>query len=794
MQINFITTTWRHLKQQRLLTLINVVGLSLGLAVGLLMLRFVLSELSYDTGYAGSERLVRIGSHLKVGDRQMDIASSPSLLGAYLCDNYAEAEASARVLQDESALLQTEEKHFSHHNMLYADPAVLDFFGIAWLAGDRNTALAVPNTCVLTKSTAQKIFGRQDPIGRVLRLNSTVNLTVNGIVETPSQNTHLRFEVLTAMQTLQNRFDFKNWMGFNYYTYIRLAEGATAEGLAAHLPEVIEKELAAIAQQYGMEIAFETQHVREIHLNSHFEDDITPGGSLAKIQMFGLIGSFILLMACINFINLATAQSGTRAKEVGLRKVLGARRHSLVLRFLGETVVLSTAAMMLALALVQALLPLFNTLIGQCLTFNPLTDTRLALSLLGLILIISLLSGIYPAMHLSAATPARMLRARSKSGRTHKTFRAILVTLQFIISIGLAICTLTVARQLDYFKNYDMGFDKERLVGVPLRTQVLRAKAQILKTELAALPGVEQISAVSSMPGGGKNETIFRFEGKEGQQVLPIVDCDSDFLATLDMTLSQGRFFREDGGENGHILINTTLAQELGWSDAVGKTVFMTNVKDGKPVQEPYQVIGVVNDYHFESLHQALRPLLIRNTGQMHTLLLRLRPGQYRQTLQAAEALFQRLDPTRPFEYRFVSDTFDQQYRTELRLGRVFIYFSILALFIAGLGLFGLATFTAEQRLREIGIRKVLGASIPQIVLELSKDLTRWVLFANLLAWPLAWHFMQRWLNGFAYRIELAPMLFFAATLIALLIALGSTGLQTVRAALANPAESLHAE
>jgi len=792
--MNFLSMTWRHLKQQRLLTVINVAGLSLGLAVGLLMLRFVLSELSYDTAYPGSDRLVRIASHLKAGDRQFNIASSPSLLGNYLCENYAEAAASARVLQDESALLQSGDRSFSRQNMLYADPAVLDFFGIHWIAGDRNTALIAPNTCLLTMETAQKIFGEQDPIGRTLRLNSTVDLTVSGVVKAPPQNTHLRFELLTAMQTLEKRFDFSNWMGFNYYTYIRLAEGATVEGLAAHLPEVVKNELAVLAQQYGMEVDFEIQRVKDIHLDTHFEDDITAGGSLAKIRMFGLIGAFILLMACINFINLATAQSGNRAKEVGLRKVLGARRNSLVLRFLGEATMLSLMAMGLALAIIQGLLPLFNTLIDQSLTFNPLLDPQLGLGLLLLILLISLIAGLYPALHLSAATPAHMLRARSTSGRMHKTFRAVLVTLQFIISIGLAVCTLTVSRQLDYFKKYDMGFEKERLVGIPLRTELLRSKTDVLKAELAAMPGVDCVSAVSSMPGGGKHETIFRFEGKEGELVMPLLDCDSNFLSAMDIALLQGRFFREGDSEKGHLLINETLARQLGWTEAIGKTVFMTEVVNDKPVQVPHQVIGVVKDYHFESLHQALRPQLIRSTGPKSTLLLRLHPGMYTETLQAAEQLIQRVDTERPFEYHFVSDSFDRQYRTELRLGRVFIYFSGLALFIAGLGLFGLATFTAEQRMREIGIRKVLGASVPKIIIELSKDLTRWVILANLVAWPVAWHLMQRWLDGFAYRITLGPLLFIMAAVGALLIALGSTGIQTLRAAMANPAESLHAE
>ncbi|MBN1937963.1 MAG: ABC transporter permease [Candidatus Aminicenantes bacterium] len=790
----------RNMRKAKGFTFLNIAGLALGMAVGFLMLLFVFQETSFDRFHEKSDRIFRFSNRVRAEDRQMDITGVPGPFGPLLADTFPEVANVARLRTRGTVPVILDGRSFEIRNALYADPGFFDVFSARVIGGDQKTMLEVPFSLVLTDETAQRLFGKEDPVGRIVQVNRKDPYTVTGVVRKFPSNSHLRFDALVSLSTREKlNGDVGIWLGFNFKTYVELRPGAAPAALLPRFQEALDDNAdPAMKESMNITTTLGLTPLKRIHLHSHAEDEIVPPGNPAYIRILALIAFFILLLAGINFVTLSTARAGRRAKEIGIRKVLGAERRRLVGQFLGESVLLSCLSLSAAIGIIYFLLPLFNRLIAQDLSFQPFRNGIVLIGLLGLAVVIGLLAGIYPALVLSGFTPQRTLKANTGPGRERRFLRNGLVTFQYAVSIALICCTLIVYHQLKFLRTYDLGYNRNQLVEVPLLGQTA-GRSDIFKAEVLKIPGVQQAAICSASPYAVGGETLFRFEGAPAgdRQVLPLVETDCDFLPTLGLSLAAGRNFdRERPADQTAALINQTLARKTGWDNPLGKTIYMTDVDENREfIETPVTVIGVVKDYHFESLHTPLRGQIILNRpARGSNLLVKLREEAIPASLAGMERAWKALEPNRPFGSKFLSEAFDRLYRTEQRLGQVFIFFTLLALFVAGLGLFGLAAYTAERRTREIGIRKILGASAVQIAGMLSREFVRWVLLANLLAWPAAYLAMRTWSASFPYRPGFNPLLFVAAGTAALLLAALTVSLRTMKTSRATPVKSLRYE
>jgi len=793
---NYFVTALRHLQRRKLFSLINIAGLALGVAVSSLILLFVWHELSYDRFNEQAASTYRLAIHLRMPDRQLGVPAVPGPLGPALAAEFPEVVQTTRLRSRNAGIITVGDRFFEEPDALYVEPSFFDVFTVSVLSGDPKTMLAAPYSLVLTDETAEKWFGAVDPVGKTVKVGPKQMFTVTGVVRKMPANSHLKFNILASFETLrQDRGDVDIWMGFNYMTYIRLAGKTSPEALAKKYQDFLLAKIPDQIKQLVQEIRLSLQPLVSIHLGSHLEGELEPPGNPAFIRLLVTIALFILLIACINFVNLSTAHAGRRAKEVGLRKVLGAERRRLVAQFLGESVIISFGSLVLAAGLVVLLLPVFNRLIARELSLGLLQGGGFLLALGGITLLAGLGAGLYPAFYMSSFGPLEALRARFKAGRSHGYLRNGLVTLQYVISTGLIFSVLVISSQLRYVRNFDLGYNKDQVVEVGLRGQVA-TQFQAFKNEVLGLPGV--LSAAGSSGLSNTNETMFSFEGAGSDKpVLPVMDVDADFLETLEIGLVAGRDFSADrAADSKAMIINETLARQVGWEDPLGKTVKMTEVDDKRNfVEVPYTVVGVIRDFHFASLHEKIRGQLLRMSAEeIGVLYIRVRPQGIAETLRSIENVWRRMEPAYPFRSNFLDDAFDGTYRSEIRMGRMFIGLTLIAVFVACLGLLGLASFTAEQRTKEIGIRKVLGASVPNVLVLLGREFTRWVLLANAIAWPVAYLAMDRWLRAFAYRITVGPWIFLASGVIAFGVALLTISARTVRAASANPIQSLRYE
>jgi putative ABC transport system permease protein len=798
MLTNYLKTTLRNLIKRKGFTLINITGLALSMAVGVLILIYVFNEITYDRCHANSDRIYRVVTKLQLPNRLLEIPTAPSPLGPAMKEELPEVVRFCRIRQAGSRTVIRMDQRFQEENLYYADPEVMDIFTIPVLRGDSRTFLSAPFSAILTDETARKYFGQDEPLGKKLRLDDRHDFTVTGVVKKMPENSHFKFNMLLSISTL-NRTGrgLDNWFGFNFFTYFEVNQSTPLETMEEKVTQLARANTKSLLSQVEGRLEHYFQPMNRIHLYSHLENEMEAGGNPATIRIFSTIALFILLIACINFMNLSTARSAARAREVGIRKLLGAHRGRLITQFLGESMLLSFTSLLLALPLILLMLQPFNRFIQKNLTFNPLKDTPLFLGLLGLTLLVGLVSGAYPAFFLSSFQPAHVFKSGKKVRRGSFSFRNILVIFQYTVSIGLIFCTLAIYQQLKFVRNRDLGFNRERLLVIPARGEAAK-NHPVLKTQMQGIPGVEKVTCCSSLPVQETNETMFNFEGvkSEHNSVLPFTEADEDFLETMGMTLLAGRDFSSDltGDRTGSMIVNETLIERMGWQNPLGKQIFMTDLKDGQFIQVPFRVIGVVRDFHFQSLHQKIRPHILKMQREVNYIVAKIRSGNISGTLNQIREVWKQVEPSRPMENYFLSDSFDRLYRKEDRLGRLFIGFTAMAVVIACLGLFGLASYAAEQRTREIGIRKTFGASASRIVGMLTGSFIRWVVLANLLAWPAAAWAMVRWLRHFAYRISLDIWLFLISGSIALGIALVTVIAQSWRAARTLPAKCLKYE
>jgi len=798
---NYLKTALRNLWKRKSFSLINIVGLAIGMAVSFLILLYVLNEVTYDRFHENYDNIYRIATKLDAQGRHFEVGSVPAPLGPALVDQFPEVVRTARLRESASQIIASEEKLFEEERIFHADPDLFDVFTIPIVRGNPESWLQVPFQLVITEEMAEKYFGDADPIGKTVKVDNQYTYTVTGVVKKMPENSHFKFNMIGSLSTLEQIWgDLNLWMGFNYATYILLEGNPSLEEITQKYNSLLMANIPDQFKQLGAEVEIFLQPMHSIHLHSHLEGEMEPPGNPAFIRILTTIALFILLIACINFMNLSTAQSSRRAREVGMRKVLGAHRGKLIGQFLGESLLLSFISLVIAIILIYVLLPVFNQLVSKDLVFNPAQNGIILLGLIGITVLAGLLAGTYPAFFLSAFIPLEVLKSRFKAGKGHRFFRNGLVSLQYVISITLIISTFVIFYQLHHVKNRDLGFNKEQVVVFSLRGQV-NQKHDVFKNEILRLPGVAGAACSSTVPSRGRSETMFSFEGiDQKKQVLPIMEIDADYLETMDMKLSAGRNFSQDHpSDNKAMILNETLVQHLGWVDPLGKTVSMTDLAEaGSPekgfIEVPYTVIGVVKDFHFESLHEKIRGHLMKLSGEVSRISVKLRPGTIAGSLQSIENIWKELEPTHPFSYVFLDESFDRLYRSEQRMGQIFTSFTLMAIFISCLGLFGLASFTADQRTKEIGIRKVLGASVSNVVVLLSRDFTKWVILANVVAWPVAYLVMNKWLQNFAYRISMGVWMFVLSGVIALIIALLTVSTKALKAAVANPADSLRYE
>ena len=793
---NYLKIVLRSIRRHKGYSFINIAGLAIGMACTILILLWIQDELSYDKFHENGDNIYRI---ITEDDQDFQAAGTcPIPLGPSLKQTYPEILDTTRFCNGfQEFLVECEERVYSEEIGI-VDPSFLMMFTFPLLKGDPQTALADPHSLIMTEEMARKYFGSREPLGKTLQILSSgqdkISFRVTGILKNIPRNSHLQHQLYVPFQVIDRLVgwvdDFEAWSNWSFYTYV-LAKSNIA------VPEVNKRVTDLVKKNYKedeLTSKFFLQPLADIHLHSYFRYDLAGHGDIRIIRIFAIVAIFILLIACANFMNLSTARFHNRSKEVGLRKTVGAQRTQIIKQFMGESMFFVLIALFAALVLVKFALTLFNQLTEKPLAMD-LADPAFLVSLVGVIVFTGLLAGSYPAFFLSSFQPTDVLKGTSRAVTKGIFTRKILVVLQFSLSIIIIICTTIVANQLSFLRDKKLGFDKDNVIHMPL-DGTFRKTYEVARNEMLQNPNITGVAA-SDQPLTQilRSATGARLEGQEVCRDIGINFLTVDFhlLKTFNMKMSEGRPFSEEFSTDANeaVIINQTLARAIGREKVIGKA--LRNYSDGRT----RQIVGIVEDFHFESLHSQVKPLMIvphSNSENYKFIYVRFRKGGISSTIQVLKDVWKKYGTGNPFEYHFLDQTIDQLYASEKRMGKIFLNFAFLAIFISCLGLFGLASFTAEQRTKEIGIRKVLGASAGNIVLDLTKDFSKWVLFANVIAWPVAYFAMQKWLQNFAFKTDVRLVVFVLSTAASLTIALITVGYQSVKAALTNPADCLRYE
>lgn len=800
---NYFKIAWRSLSRSKMYSLINIIGLTVGIACCILIVLYVKDELSYDQYHKNYHQIYRVlhsyreisGENLRPPSPDEYQVWGNAPVAPALQADFPEIKKTARFTSPITLLLQNGDKRFQEGNLMFADSTTFDIFSWKLLYGNRETALNAPNSIVLTERIAKKYFGDSNPVGQVFQTDQdSTSLTVTGVMEDVPSNSHFTFSGLLSMSTFYRfRPDiFNEWGYIDFYTYFLLNENADIKMMSAKVPEFLKRRIPG---QIGYMIAFEP--LKNAYLRSQAMRQPGTTGSLSNVYIFSLVAAFILFIAAINFINLTTARSMERAKEIGVRKAVGAHQQSLILQYLVEAVVISMLATVLAFALVFLLLPMVRNISGKPLPYGDLMSWKMMIVLIFTPFLVGIPAGIYPALVLSRFKPALVLKGKFHSSGKGIQLRKGLVVFQFSLSIALIACTAIVFSQLDHLRSHSLGFRQDQMLVIDYGgDNKVNKNIEAVKATLANNPAVITVTASRAVPGEFfPNATTFiASRSGEMQPFAPgLYEIDADFLPAYEMKMAAGRAYSRDfpADLEQSLIINEAAAKQWGYAnpqEIIGKKFEQWGRKG--------TVIGVVKDFNYQSLHKKVEPLALRMAPSyvLNRLSLRIKTAQINKTISELEHTWNELEPQRPFKYSFLDQAFNEQYLKDLRFGEIFAAFGTLTILIACLGLFGLATFSTEKRLKEIGIRKVLGASITSIVGLLSGDFIKLVLIAIVIATPLGWWGMHRWLNGFAYRVDIHWWTFGLAGLAAVIIALLTVGLLALKAARMNPVRSLKAE
>jgi len=812
---NYLKVAVRSLLRRKGYTLINMFGLATGMAVCLLIVLFIESEVSYDSFQQKGKDIYRVVLDRKYPTRSTAYSMIPLSIGESIKREYPEVLQSTRLFDFTGTgtfLLKIGDKMFEEKHVLMADSNFFSVFTGKMLQGDAATALQKPNTVVLNETTAKKYFGSAaNAIGKSITPDNDTHFFVSAVCKDWPENSHFTFNMLISSIT----FEFikqPNYTNFSAHTYLLLRPGSSPDALEAKLPHIIDKYVSgAIAKNFNMTYEqfltsgngyhYYLQPLTKIHLISDLEGELSPNGSIKAVYTFSIIAIFILIIACINFINLSTARSVERAKEVGIRKTFGSEKKSLIAQFLLESALISLCSIFIAFVLIAVLLPLFNKVSGKELSISYFLTAARIILLFSFATIVGLIAGLYPAFVLSSFNPIVVLKGKFKSNKYGMALRNGLVVFQFSISVILIICTIIVNQQMHFMLGDKLGFRKDHVIEVQNADQVGK-QTQAFKNELLKIPGVQSVSGSSSFPGQGNFFGInWQAEGAKESMTGRSAIVDDQFAAFMNIPVKEGRFFsKEFLTDSLAVVLNEKAVEELQLKNPVGKR--LTTPENGFNAANGssyfYTIVGVVKDFHYQSLHQKIAPLVFVNTtkfgGNPAVAAIRINAGNFKAALKAIETSWKQFVPKRPFHYDFLDRSLEDMYNTEQRTQRIFTIFSVLAIFIACIGLLGLAAYATQMRMREISIRKILGASVSSILSMLSKDFLRLIFISFVVAFPLAWWGMHTWLQNFAYQVTISWWIFLLAGSIAALIALLTISFQAVKAAIANPVKSLRTE
>jgi putative ABC transport system permease protein len=807
---NYLKIAWRNLVRKKVFSLINIFGLALGLAIFTLISLYVLDELSYDRYNAFADRIYRVNTDIKINGSEFSDIATPAPMADALVSNYPQIEQSVRISGSNDILVKKDGETLIEKNAFFADPNLFKVFALHMLKGNPNTALRDPNSMVISAAMAQKYFNSLDVVGKTLTTDNTSFYRITGVIKDMPAQSHLHFNFIRAMNGLKSSAsDF--WLSNSFMTYVLVRKGTTQSELDSYLKQTAEKyaepQLMNVIHSSFEDIGkkggyfkYSSIPLTKIHLYSHLSSEVEPSGNIRYVYISAIIGLLILLIACINFMNLSTAQSAGRAREVGVRKVIGSGRANLIRQFLTESLLTAVVAFIFSAVFIILLLPLLNQLSGKEISLASGWLAWLFPALLGVALICGLLAGAYPAFVLSAFDPITILKGRFVLNVRGYKLRNALVVFQFTTAVILITGTLVIYRQLNYIRQKNLGYDREHVL-VLNNAYALGEHVQTFKREILQLPGVVAGSLTGNLPTATSNDWNKNAYAKDAtlsaSQSQTIVDwnVDDGYIPALKMTIVKGRNFSPDmPTDSSAIIINETAARLLGFKDPLNADLYSFNANAKKP--DKFHIIGVVKDFNAGSLRYATEPLLMHYSKYGGKFIFRIKSTDIPYLIARIESRYHSFDQmsSQPFLYSFLDEDFNNLYKGEQRTGSMFSIFATLAIFIACLGLFGLAVYSAEQRTKEIGIRKVLGASVSGIISLLSRDFISLVIVSIIIATPVAWWVMNKWLQGFAYRINISWWLFLVAGIIAILIALITVSFQAIRAAMANPVKSLRTE
>jgi putative ABC transport system permease protein len=798
---NYFKVAVRNILKHKFYSFINILGLTIGIASCLLITLYIVDELSFDRFHKDAENVYRLTLHGRIAGQDINTLTTSPPLGPAMVAQIPGVESFTRVQTIGELIVRFDDESFIEKDFINADSNFFEFFSFGLIKGEASTVLREPNSIVLTESIAKKYFANNDPVGQTILIGNTkVAFKVTGVAANPPGNSHIRF---AAVRSASNEPQFKNeiWLNNFMLTYVRKnpgtpvhvvneqVEAITAEKVSPQLEQFIGMTYEKMKEQGGI-YSYALFPMLDAHLRSgNLRDGQVTTGDIKNVYIFGVIGIFILLIACINFMNLSTARSAGRAKEVGMRKTMGSERGALVNQFLAESVFYSFLATVFALLLAYFILPFFNTLSGKELGYSIVFEPLSLLFIVILILFVGIIAGSYPAFYLTSFNAVEVLKGKISAGVKSGLLRSTLVVLQFSLSIALIICTSVVYKQINFMRDSNMGFDKHNVIVVQ-NTNRLQTNQEALKTELEKQTNILASSFTANNFPGVNNTTVFRAAGTQLEHVMGTYYTDWEHIDVMKFELAEGRFFSRDyPADSTACVINEAAMRELGWSDYVNEEIVNLNT------ETPYnmKVIGVVKDFNFESMRDNIRPLVIQLTSTANNMMVRYQ-GNAKDAVSTLESTWKGIAPDEPLQYTFLDENFDNLFKAEQRMGDLFTVFTLLAILVACLGLFGLAAFTAEQRTKEIGVRKVMGASVFSLTALLSKEFTRLVLIAFVLAVFPSWYVMDKWLNGFAYHTIMGWEVFALAGMAALVVAWITVSFQSFKAALANPVDSLKYE
>lgn len=793
---NYLKVAIRNLLKNKIYSIVNISGLVIGLTCSMLIIVYVLNEHSYDRFHENAEYIYRLGKEAITGDKadREPLSSAPTAKA--LLQDFPEVANIARFKYCRKTIVKYRDKKFYESHISYVDPSAFDIFTLAMISGEAKTALTKPYSIVITEQIATKYFGTDNPLGKVLQFNNEYDYHVTGVMKNIPENSHLELDMLCSMETLYSQNDptLENWLAFEYFTYVQLKDQVDYEQFESKFPAFIDKYISDDLKDQNKSIKFFLHPLTKIQLYSHLEG-FSPG-RITQVYIFFVFALCMLLTACINFMNLTTARSLNRAREVGIRKVVGANRSRLIYQFLGEALILSLISLLISLLIVQILIPYFSTLIRQQLHLNYIENPELILGFLVLAILVGIISGSYPAFYLSRFQPTQVLKGKITSKIRKINLRSGLVVFQFFMSTVFMIQTFIFSIQIGHLRNMDTGFNKEHVVVLPIVDDTIKRSIKSFKQELNDFPAVLNVAATSTLPGWSipRSFKIPQGYAEDNMQLMDDINVDDDFISTLEIEMAAGRNFSEQFGtdQQDAIIINETAARTYGWEHPVGKTI---RYSIGPDKFARATVCGVVKDFHLVSFYRKIEPLFISNKpDNINYLLLRVQPDNMQKTIAQIQQMWNNLYSDYPFEYSFLDNSYDGYFRILEKVLQAFVYFIFLTIFIACLGIFALATYNSENRIKEIGIRKVLGASTFEIMLKLNKE----IMILVFIAIVLASLFMQipfldptmflAYFSGVKYTVYLKSAILISC------IAVITISYQAIKTALTNPVKSLRYE